>query len=138
MFYDRELDDGFVVLADGDRGFVVNSMLARGFALSRGIGFMGQRTLVPVAQSAQAWESITGDWEFPDGPLAGRRFRLSSTSPSDMLAVEIATGEELRLLAIGAMEFIDTDTQSALVFKANGDKESEAEFAGRFRMVRVD
>ena len=138
MFYDRKSDDGFVALADADRGYIVNSMLARGFALSRGIGFMGQRTLVPVDQSASAWESITGDWEFPDGPLAGRRFRFSSTSPSDMLAVEIATGEESRLLAIGAMEFIDTDTQSALVFKPNEDGVMEAEFAGRFRMVRVD
>ena len=36
------------------------------------------------------------------------------------------------------LKIIDTDTQSALVFKPNEDGTIEAEFDGRFRMVRVD
>ena len=55
-----------------------------------------------------------------------------------MLAVEVATGEESRLLAVSRMKFIDTDTTSTLKFESGDDGKLEAVFAGRFRMTRVD
>ena len=138
MFFDRVSKNGFVAMVDGERGYALNSMLARGFAHSIGLEIMEQRKLVPVAVGKQDWAAIEGVWTFPDGPLAGRSFRFASLSPSDMRAVEIATGEASKLLAIGPMEFIDTETTSSLVFEADAEGKLEAIFAGRFRMVKVD
>lgn len=138
MYFDRVSKGGLVALVDGERGFALNSMLARGHSRAAGLDFMEQRKLVPVDHAADEWAGIEGLWEFPEGPLAGRRFRFSSTGPADMLAVEVATGEESRLLAIGRMEFIDTDTTSTLKFENGDDGKLEAVFAGRFRMTRVD
>ncbi|WP_417318026.1 serine hydrolase domain-containing protein [Erythrobacter aureus] len=138
MYFDRVSKSGLVALVDGERGHVLNSMLARGYSRESGLDFMKQRRLVPVNLDADQWAQIEGDWAFPDGPLQGRRFRLSSTGPSDMLAAEIVTGEESRLLAVGDLEFIDTETASTLKFAQGEDNALEAIFAGRFRMTRVD
>ncbi|WP_255548225.1 serine hydrolase domain-containing protein [Erythrobacter ani] len=138
MYFERSSKTGLVALSDSERGFALNSMLARGKSRTDGLDFMSQRKVVPVSQSEEDWARIEGIWTFPDGPGQGRKFRFSSEGEADLYAVEIATGEVSRMVATGPMKFLDTETISPLVFSNNKNGDLEAIFAAQYRMVRAD
>lgn len=137
MFFDRKTKDGFVVMTGSEQGYVINDRLARGFAQSRGLGYLSQGRIVPVAQGEADWARIVGTWTFNPGTTDTQTFRLERIAADAMSALNIGNGESHVFYATGPLQFIDPERRIPLTFATDADGGLEGLVYGSVPLVRA-